>query len=120
MTEPHTRIVYKILHRDDWVAAAAAGRYTGSSDDARDGFIHLSTAGQLAGTAAKHFRGTSGLVLVALDASRLGDRLVWEPSRGGELFPHFYGVLDPQGAISIVDLPLDAQGVPVIPKDVQS
>ena len=59
----------------------------------RDGFIHFSTAEQAAETAAKWFAGQHDLVLVAVDADALGDRLKWEPSRGGALFPHLYGEL---------------------------
>ena len=82
--------VYKILPRADWDAAVKAGRFEGSGVDARDGFIHFSTAAQAQETAAKHFAGRDDLVLVALAAEPLGDRLRWEPSRGGALFPHLY------------------------------
>lgn len=85
--------VYKICSHAEWQAALAAGRYVGSADDARDGFIHFSLAHQLAGTAAKYFAGRSDLVLVAVDARRLGTSLRLEASRGGELFPHLYATL---------------------------
>ena len=111
-------IVYKILDAADWRSAAASGSYTGSADDARDGFVHLSTAGQLAGTAAKWFRGRADLVLVALDVGRLGAALRWEPSRGGALFPHLYGALDVAAAISVQPMTLDAEGIPVVPPEV--
>lgn len=108
--------VYKILPRAAWDAACACGRYEGSLDDKRDGFIHFSAADQVAGTAAKYFRGQSDLVLVAIDAAALGDALLWEPSRGGALFPHLYGTLDPAAAVSVVPLTLGADGAPVIPE----
>lgn len=110
-------IVYKILAADEWQAAKRAGSYAGSADDARDGFIHLSTADQLAGTAARHFRGKPGLVLVAFDAASLGPGLKWEPSRGGALFPHLYAVLPTAPALRVEPLPLDPDGVPVLPQD---
>lgn len=112
-----TAIVYKILAAGEWRAAVSVGSYAGSADDARDGFIHLSTAGQLAGTAARHFRGKPDLVLVALDAGRLGPQLRWEPSRGGALFPHLYGPLDVAAQVSVAALPLDAEGIPIIPEE---
>ena len=115
MTEIRPSTVYKILEAAAWRAAVASGRYDGSADDARDGFIHLSTAAQLAGTAERHFRGQTDLVLVALDAVSLGAALKWEPSRGGALFPHLYGPLDVSAALSVVPMPLDQRGVPVIP-----
>jgi uncharacterized protein (DUF952 family) len=83
--------VYKICEQRLWQAAEAVGEFRGSADDARDGFIHFSTAGQLAETAAKHFAKQSGLLLIAVDACRLDPKLKWERSRGGALFPHLYG-----------------------------
>jgi uncharacterized protein (DUF952 family) len=85
--------IYKICGRPAWQAAEAAGVFGGSADDTRDGFIHFSTAAQLAETAAKHFAGQADLVLVAVDAEQLGPPLRWEPSRGGALFPHLYAPL---------------------------
>jgi uncharacterized protein (DUF952 family) len=85
--------IYKICQRTAWEEAETAGRYAGSQADRRDGFIHFSTAAQLEGTAAKHFAGLSDLMLVAVDGDALGDALKWEPSRGGELFPHLYAAL---------------------------
>jgi uncharacterized protein (DUF952 family) len=81
----------------------------------KDGFIHFSTAEQAVETAAKWFAGQRDLVLVAVDAGKLGDRLKWEPSRGGALFPHLYGEL-PLAAVNRVDpLPLGANGRHVFP-----
>lgn len=86
--------VYKILPRAEWEAAKIAGRFEGAAVDRRDGYIHLSAAGQALQTARLHFAGQTGLVLLRLDADRLGAALRWEPSRGGELFPHLYAPLD--------------------------
>ncbi|HTP90791.1 MAG TPA: DUF952 domain-containing protein [Xanthobacteraceae bacterium] len=85
--------IYKICAKALWGATKATGRFVGTADDERDGFIHFSTAAQLAETAAKHFAGQRDLVLVAVDGAALGSPLKWEPSRGGALFPHLYGVL---------------------------
>lgn len=86
-------IAFKILSRADWRAAVAAGRYDGSAVDLADGYIHLSTADQLEATAAKHYAGQADLMLIEVDLTALGDALIWEPSRGGALFPHIYGPL---------------------------
>lgn len=107
--------IYKIMPRKDWEAALAAGVYDGSADDRRDGFIHLSAADQVAGTAAKYFVDMPDLVLIAFDPDALGTALKWEPSRGGALFPHLYGPLDPKLAISQLPLPLGPDGVPIVP-----
>lgn len=111
------RIVFKIAPRADWEAACRAGRYLGSPDDARDGFIHLSARHQLAGTAAKHFRGIPDLLLIAYEARHLGSGLKWEPSRGGDLFPHVYGALDPAAAKWTLPLALDASGIAILPDE---
>jgi len=85
--------IYKICERALWRAAEADGQFRGSPIDERDGFIHFSTARQLAETAAKHFARQSGLMLIAVDVEDLGGDLKWEPSRGGDLFPHLYAAL---------------------------
>lgn len=85
--------IYKICDQESWRAALAAGQYRGSEVDVRDGFIHFSTAEQLAETAAKHFARQTDLVLVAVDSDAMGVHLKWEPSRGGALFPHLYAAL---------------------------
>ena len=87
------RFIYKICHRSEWREAAAAGVYCGSADDRRDGFIHFSAAHQLRATAQRHFAGKDDLVLLAVSEDDLGAALKWEPSRGGDLFPHLYSDL---------------------------
>lgn len=94
------QLVYKICSQAEWDAAVAAGEYTGSADDARDGFIHFSTAEQVAATAAKYFAGRNDLVLIEVDAAHLGAALRFEPSRGGALFPHLYGALPLTAVVS--------------------
>ena len=84
---------FKILSRADWRASLAEGAYDGSPVDHADGYIHLSAADQLEATAAKHYAGQTELMLVEVDLTALGDALIWEPSRGGALFPHIYGPL---------------------------
>ena len=85
--------IYKILPVADWEAARQAGRFEGSADDRRDGFIHFSDGETVIGTARKYFAGQSDLMLLAVDPARLSD-LRWEPSRDDALFPHLYGPLE--------------------------
>ena len=111
-------IVYKILTGLDLAQARRVGRYTGSADDLRDGFIHLSAAHQLKGTLAKHFAGQQGLFLLAVDVGKLGRDLRWEKSRGGALFPHLYAPL-PLGAVFwAAPIGLDAEGQHMLPRQV--
>ena len=84
--------IYKILDAAEWAEAQVRGRYDGSEVDRRDNFVHFSAAAQAHETARRHFAGRQNLLLVAVDADAL-DALKWEPSRGGELFPHLYGPL---------------------------
>ena len=100
-------MIYKICGADAWAKAVDVGRYEGSADDGRDGFIHFSTEEQLRGTLDKHFAGQVDLVLIAVDGEMLGDMLKWEPSRGGALFPHLYAALDVSNARSVKALAID-------------
>jgi len=104
--------VFKILSRAEWTAAEAAGVFTGSAVDLKDGYIHFSTAAQAADTARLHFAGQGDLVLLTLDADKLGAALKWEPSRGGQLFPHLYASLPTPAVKAVRDLPLNAEGWP--------
>jgi uncharacterized protein (DUF952 family) len=105
-----TKKIYKIVTAQDWMKAENAGLFKGSPADMRDGFIHFSDSHQVRATAEHYFGGQDGLVLVAADAARLGEALKWEPSRGGEDFPHLYGDL-PMGAIVWTkSLPLGPDG----------
>jgi uncharacterized protein (DUF952 family) len=86
-------LIFKIVHAEEWRAAEADGVYFGSAKDKEDGFLHFSSEEQLDGTVAKYYAGQRDLVLVAVDPETLGAALKYEPSRGGELFPHLYGSL---------------------------
>jgi uncharacterized protein (DUF952 family) len=105
-------LVYKILSRSEWQTAQAAGRFEGSAVDRADGFIHFSTAIQAQETARRHFAGQSDLVVLAIEADDLGPALKYEPSRGGDLFPHLYGGLDVGLVRAVTEAPLGADGVP--------
>ena len=104
--------VYKIAGRADWDAALQAGAFEGAAIDLRDGYIHLSTAAQARDTARLHFASQAGLVLLRIDAAALGAALRWEPSRGGDLFPHLYGSLACGLVEAVTEMPLDRSGIP--------
>ena len=103
-------LIYKILRRSEWEVLKSAGRTEGAPVDRADGFIHFSTAAQVVETAARYFAEESDLVLVAVDSARLGDALRWEPSRGGQLFPHLYAPLRLSDVAWDKSLPLGAAG----------
>ena len=103
--------IYKILPRAEWRAAQTAGVYAGSAVDRADGFIHFSTAAQAAETARRHFSGQTDLVVLELECDDM-DSIVWEPSRGGDLFPHLYGTFHPEAVLAVHEAPLGDDGVP--------
>lgn len=101
---------FKIISVEDWAAFKADGRYAGSAVDLADGYIHMSTAAQAAETARKHYAGRDGLMLLTVDLTALGDALVWEPSRGGDLFPHHYADLPLSAVMASQTFAVDADG----------
>jgi uncharacterized protein (DUF952 family) len=108
--------IYKITPASAWREAERQGVYRGSADDLRDGYIHFSTATQVAATARKHYFGQTGLFLVAVDADALGDALRWEASRNDELFPHLYGELDLGAVTDVFDLRARSDGTHDVPE----
>jgi uncharacterized protein (DUF952 family) len=109
-------MIYKICSASAWREAERQGVFRGSSDDARDGFIHFSSASQVAETAKKHFVGQKDLFLIEVDADALGDNLRWERSRNDELFPHLYGDLDVGAVRAVLELRARPDGTHDIPE----
>jgi uncharacterized protein (DUF952 family) len=107
--------IYKILPRAEWDAAQAAGAFEGSAVDRQDGYIHFSTAAQAAETARRYFRGQRDLVVLEVEGDDLGLDLRWEPSRGGDLFPHLYASLICARVRAVHAAPLGADGAPQLP-----
>lgn len=109
--------VYKIAAMSEWRAAQERGSYAGSADDLRDGFIHLSASHQVDGTLAKHFRARPDLLLIAFEADALLPSLAWEASRGGDLFPHYYGALPTALALWSRPIPNGESGEAEVPSE---
>lgn len=104
--------IYKILGAGEWAAALERGAFEGSDVDIKDGYIHFSTGAQLGQTAAKWFRDQADLVILEVEATDLAD-LRFEPARGGELFPHLYGVLPADLVRAVHPAPLGDDGAPI-------
>lgn len=98
-------LIYKIFRASEWAELRQAGETPGAPVDRADGYVHFSTAAQVRETAAKHFAGQDGLMLLAARADTL-DALRWEPSRGGALFPHLYRPLRLDDVLWARPLPL--------------
>jgi len=99
-------MIYKIFRADEWAAFEAAGETLGAPIDLADGYVHISTGTQVAETVDKYFNKVEGLQILALDADTLGEALKWEPSRGGDLFPHLYRALRMKDIAWVKPLPL--------------
>lgn len=108
-------LVYKICDRTLWAEAEKSGTFKGAAIDLADGFIHFSTAAQVEQTAELHFAGVSDLILAAIDVSALGNSLRFEPSRGGDLFPHLYEDLSMSAVVWSNPLPLGDEQLHVFP-----
>lgn len=111
--------IYKIAPQALWREAEAKGRFDGAPVDLQDGYIHFSTALQVRETAQRHFPGQHDLLLLGVDPDRLGEALKWEPSRGGQLFPHLYGPLPLEAVVFVEALPVDAAGYHVFPASIR-
>jgi len=109
-------VVYKIVPDALWQQARQTGVFNGAAIDLTDGFIHLSTAGQAVKTAELYFAGQAGLLLVAVDGDVLGEKLLFEPSRGGDLFPHLYAPLPLSAVLWEKPLPIGSDGAHVFPE----
>ena len=115
MAETSSNLIYKICAQALWREAEANGRFDGAPVDLSDGYIHFSTATQVGETAARHFAGQADLLLIAVKADRLGEALRWEPSRGGDLFPHLYAALPTETVHWVRPIAVDADGQHVFP-----
>ncbi|MBU1378850.1 MAG: DUF952 domain-containing protein [Alphaproteobacteria bacterium] len=107
--------IYKILPRAEWTAAQGPGRFEGSAVDRQDGYIHFSTAAQAKETARRYFANLPDLLVLEVEGDDLGAALKWEPSRGGDPFPHLYAALPVGAVLAVHEAPLDADGVPRMP-----
>ncbi|MCB5175609.1 MULTISPECIES: DUF952 domain-containing protein [Microvirga] len=109
------KTIYKICPEPLWRNAEKAGFFEGAPIDIIDGYLHFSTAQQVRETAARHFAGQGDLLLIAIDESRLGEALRYEPSRGGDLFPHLYATLPLSAVLWVKPLPLGSDGHHIFP-----
>ena len=103
-------IIYKIVTEAEWDEAKGTGVFKGAPVDLADGYIHFSTAEQVKETAAKHFAGRQDLLLLSISSKTVAADLNYEPSRGGQLFPHLYADLPLDAVTRIDDLPLGEDG----------
>ena len=106
---------YKVLTAAEMDTLERDGVFAGAEVDVADGYIHLSTAAQLTETVDKHFAGRDGLHIAAVDLDALADRVRWEESRGGQLFPHLYAPLPLDAVVAYGPLERDEDGTVRLP-----
>lgn len=111
--------IYKLLRADEWASFQERTLFSGAPVDLKDGYIHLSTSAQVRETAAKHFAGVEGLVLVEVDPRKVGGALKWEPSRGGQLFPHLYSPMTLKAVVKTWTLALGPDGLHEFPSKIR-
>lgn len=116
MQTPSTnQVAYKVLTHDEMITLESNGMFSGAPIDLADGYIHLSTQAQLTETVDKHFAGQTGLWVASIDLDALDDVVKWEPSRGGQLFPHIYGPLPLSAVLAYGALTRDDTGAVRLP-----
>jgi len=87
-------VIFHITTQVAWDEAARAGSYRADTLES-EGFIHCSTADQVAEVANVRFRGREDLVLLWIDPERVRAEIKYEDaSDGSGTFPHIYGPLD--------------------------
>ena len=112
-----TQLIYHVCEAEEWFLAKISGIYSGSSQDQKDGFIHFSSGLQVIGSVEKHRAGQDNLILLEVDAQKLGSALKWELSRNDEKFPHLYGDLPVAAVTRSFALTLNPNGTHLFPKD---
>ena len=108
-------VAYKVLTASQLAELEHHESFAGAPVDLADGYIHMSTAAQLDGTVTKHFAGQGDLTIAAVDLEALGDAVKWEPSRGGQLFPHIYGTLPLDAVLAYSELHYEPDGALRLP-----
>lgn len=118
MTTPmlNPDFIYKITSHEAYRVFAKTGIFPGMPVDRKDGYVHFSTAAQLGETLRLHFAGQGEVVVFSVRPQDLGATLRWEPSRGGQLFPHLYGDLPIAALGEHATVSVDAAGNVTLPE----
>lgn len=109
------QFIYKVASREIYDASLEAGSFVGQPIDLQDGYVHLSSAGQLGETIRLHFAGRADQVLFQVPCAALGEALKWEASRGGDLFPHLFATLPMSAVSNMAPLDVPADGRVALP-----
>lgn len=103
--------IYKIIPGDIWRDAVSQETLPPLPLDVADGFIHMSTAVQVEGTLARHFKGQSDLFLLQIETAKLApENLKWEQAKSGDTYPHYYTALPMDAVSDVYPIYADANG----------
>lgn len=87
-------MIYHVIRKSDWEKALLLGRYEAASLQT-EGFIHNSTAEQVAGVLDRYYRDEKDLLLLHIDETKLTAPLRYELALSiNEMFPHLFGPLN--------------------------
>ncbi len=95
--------IYKLFLMNEWRDFEKSGVFHGAPIDLTDGYIHFSSAEYVKSTAEKYFAQENPLIVAKIDVMKLPAEIIWEPARGGILFPHLYDIL-PLTAVTDFDV----------------
>ena len=109
--------VYKILRENEWEKASITGEII-TDLDKQDGFVHLSTAFQLAATLSFFFQDSETVYLLEIDLQKIdASTLLFEDAypKGGKrksAFPHLYSELTTKHIANVWTLKRNAFDLP--------
>jgi len=103
-------IIYHMTTREAWTAVDPEKGYQPPSLGS-EGFIHLSTSGQILGVANGLYHGQRDSVILCVDELKVRAEIVYEDCyETGQDFPHIYGPLFPTAVVKVIDFPCDEAG----------
>ena len=100
-------IIFHLISRGDW-GGASGGQHWSPPSLADEGFIHCSKDhDQVLRVMQRLYAGRADMLVLEVETDKLTSSLVWEPSRSGEIYPHIYGPLNLDAAISVSEVQPD-------------
>ena len=108
------KYIFKILDKEEWNNAKKDGKFSGSSKDINDGYIHFSEEEQVHETLKKYYDKKENLILLKVHTLNL-EHLVWENASNGDMYPHLYSTLDIVNVEDEFELILNKDGTHQLP-----
>tara|TARA_B100000989_G_scaffold79692_1_gene56787 strand:+ start:174 stop:524 length:351 start_codon:yes stop_codon:yes gene_type:complete len=103
------KYIFKILDKEEWNKAKKDGKFSGSSKDVKDGYIHFSEEEQVQETLKKYYHNQENLILLKVRTLNL-EYLVWENASNGNMYPHLFSTLGIEDVEDEYELILNKDG----------